>query len=59
MCGADSGAKSSDASVTVPAGDVQSGLYACGYEGSGMVMLPRVTAVDQTYTSGFCPDAAL
>ncbi len=58
ICSMYNGERSPDSSVTVPAGDVQSGLSACGYEG-GMTMLPKVTAVDQSYTQGFCPDSAL
>ena len=58
ICGSTNGAKCSDMSVTVPAGEVPSGLTACGYE-SGLVRLPKVTVTEQTYSEGFCPDTAL
>ena len=43
---------------TVPAGEVTTGLSACGYE-IAMTKLPKVIAVDQTYQAGFCPNCAL
>ena len=43
---------------TVRAGDAPAGLSACGYE-SAAVRLPRVTAAEQIYSEGFCPNCAL
>ncbi|MBR4434989.1 MAG: spore coat associated protein CotJA [Clostridia bacterium] len=44
--------------ATVPAGDVGSGLGACGYE-RGFSRLPDTDIKPQTYREGLCPDAAL
>ena len=42
----------------VPAGEVSSGLAACGYE-TVSLRLPKLVAVDQRYEAGFCPNCAL
>ncbi|MBO4848129.1 MAG: hypothetical protein J5586_03150 [Clostridia bacterium] len=44
--------------TTVPAGGVSAGLSACGY-GTAQQLLPKLTAVDQIYSAGLCPDCAL
>ena len=44
--------------ATMPAGDVGAGLAVCGYEPAAG-RLPELTAADQVYSSGFCPDRAL
>ncbi|MBO6060510.1 MAG: hypothetical protein J6P98_00130 [Clostridia bacterium] len=43
---------------TVTAGDVSVGLAMCGYEPAA-VRLPRVSAADQNYSAGLCPNCAL
>lgn len=47
-----------DSPVTLPAGDVSGQLGVCGYETARM-SLPRLTAADQVYSSGYCPGTAL
>ncbi len=42
----------------VSAGEVSSGLAACGYETATM-RLPKLVALDQRYEAGFCPNCAL
>ncbi|MBO4562589.1 MAG: spore coat associated protein CotJA [Clostridia bacterium] len=44
--------------TTVPAGSASAGLSACGYI-TAAVRLPRLTAAEQDYTAGFCPECAL
>lgn len=44
--------------AVVPAGGVEHGLSACGYE-AAVMKLPRLIAVDQNYNAGFCPNCAL
>lgn len=44
--------------ASVPAGEVAAGLGSCGFETPGQT-LPRLTAADQVYSSGFCPGCAL
>lgn len=58
ICGSANGTRCSDMNVTVPAGDVPSGLSACGYE-SDMVRLPQIHFKSQNYSEGFCPDTAM
>ncbi len=44
--------------VTVPAGSVNGGLSACGYE-MQRDRLPDIHFRNQEYSEGFCPDTAL
>lgn len=47
-----------DFPATLPAGEVTVQLGVCGYETAG-TELPKLTAADQVYSSGYCPGTAL